>query len=234
MYCGVIGSRNSQPTGSPSARTSSSSAAAMRRPALTSPESSRWGSLISPFHPVVVRGFSKYTRIATSRSSRSSLAFSARRSAYSSRGLGDRARCTVRRSPGAGRPRDRGPRWPPHGHGARHPPRLGGAGAPRAARSAVLSGSIRSIRRSRIRSTSGFITTIIVRLRPLRVAARSRGHAMAPTASGGWFEFLGQALRPGGRLAKSPIPRIGVLTGATGNRKGGRAKGQQATHYERF
>ena len=38
-------------------------------PVFTSPESSRCGSLIIPFHPVVVRGFSKYTRITTSRSS---------------------------------------------------------------------------------------------------------------------------------------------------------------------
>ena len=32
---------------------------ATRRPALTSPELSRWGSLMRPFQPVVVRGFSK-------------------------------------------------------------------------------------------------------------------------------------------------------------------------------
>ena len=65
MYCGVIGSRNSQPIGSPSASTSSSSSRAVRRPVSTSPDPSRCGSLISPFQPVVVRGFSKYTRIAT-------------------------------------------------------------------------------------------------------------------------------------------------------------------------
>ena len=59
MYCGVIGSRNSQPIGRPRSSTSSSSARAMRRPALTSPEPSRWGSLIRPFQPIVVRGFSK-------------------------------------------------------------------------------------------------------------------------------------------------------------------------------
>ena len=59
MYCGVIGSRNSQPIGSPRSTTSSSSLRAIRRPALTSAEPSRWGSLISPFQPVVVRGFSK-------------------------------------------------------------------------------------------------------------------------------------------------------------------------------
>ena len=59
MYCGVIGSRNSQPTGRPRSSTCSSSVRAIRRPALTSPEPSRWGSLIRPFQPVVVRGFSK-------------------------------------------------------------------------------------------------------------------------------------------------------------------------------
>ena len=36
-----------------------------------------------PFHPVVVRGFSKYTRMATSRSSPSSSALAASRPAYS-------------------------------------------------------------------------------------------------------------------------------------------------------
>ena len=59
MYCGVIGSSNSQPTGTPSPSTSSSSPRAMRRPAFTSPDPSRCGSLIMPFQPVVVRGFSK-------------------------------------------------------------------------------------------------------------------------------------------------------------------------------
>ena len=59
MYCGVIGSRYSQPIGRPISRTSSSNRRAVRNPALTSPESSRWGSFIRPFHPVVVRGFSK-------------------------------------------------------------------------------------------------------------------------------------------------------------------------------
>ena len=31
----------------------------MRTPAFTSPDPSRWGSVIMPFQPVVVRGFSK-------------------------------------------------------------------------------------------------------------------------------------------------------------------------------
>ena len=81
MYCGVIGSRNSQPIGRSSASTSSSSSRAVRRPVSTSPEPSRCGSLIMPFQPVVVRGFSKYTRIATHRSSDSSCALSASRRA---------------------------------------------------------------------------------------------------------------------------------------------------------
>ena len=59
MYCGVIGSRNSQPTGRPRRSTSSSSARASRRPVLTSPLPSRPGSLIRPFQPTVERGFSK-------------------------------------------------------------------------------------------------------------------------------------------------------------------------------
>ena len=83
MYWGMIGSRNSQPTGRPSESTSSSSPRAMRSPVLTSPDSSRCGSLIMPFHPIVVRGFSKYTRIAMHRSSSSSPAFARSRRAYS-------------------------------------------------------------------------------------------------------------------------------------------------------
>ena len=51
MYCGVIGSRNSQPTGRPRRRTSSSSSRAARTPASTSPEPSRCGSLMRPFQP---------------------------------------------------------------------------------------------------------------------------------------------------------------------------------------
>ena len=83
MYCGVIGSRNSHPTGSPNASTSSSTRRARRNPSLTSPDPSRWGSLISPFQPVVVRGFSKYTRIATHSSSLSERAWPTKRLAYS-------------------------------------------------------------------------------------------------------------------------------------------------------
>ena len=83
MYCGVIGSRNSQPTGRPSSSTCRSSCRAVRRPRFTSPEPSRPGSLIRPFQPRVERGFSKYTRITTSRPSESRSATGRRRSAYS-------------------------------------------------------------------------------------------------------------------------------------------------------
>ena len=45
--------------GRPVSSTPSSTRRARRSPALTSPEPSRCGSLIRPFQPVVVRGFSK-------------------------------------------------------------------------------------------------------------------------------------------------------------------------------
>ena len=92
MYCGVIGSRNSQPTGRPRRRTSSSSSRAARTPASTSPEPSRCGSLMRPFQPVVVRGFSKYTRIAMSRSCSWRSASARSRRAYSRAASGS---CTL-------------------------------------------------------------------------------------------------------------------------------------------
>ena len=66
MYCGVIMSRNSVPAGMPIALMSSSSPRASRSPSLMSKLPSSRGSLISPFQPTVVRGFSKYTRITIS------------------------------------------------------------------------------------------------------------------------------------------------------------------------
>ncbi len=69
MYCGVIGSSHSHPTGRPRATMSSRSLRAARRPRCTSWPPSMPGSLISPFQPVTVLGFSKYTRITISRSS---------------------------------------------------------------------------------------------------------------------------------------------------------------------
>jgi len=59
MYCGVIGSSHSQPTGRPSETMSISSCRAARSPRCTSWPPSMSGSLIRPFQPVVVRGFSK-------------------------------------------------------------------------------------------------------------------------------------------------------------------------------
>ncbi|CFN68683.1 Uncharacterised protein [Bordetella pertussis] len=59
MYCGVIMSRNSQPAGRPRLLMSSSSSRATRTPLLISKLPSRSGSLIRPFQPTVVRGFSK-------------------------------------------------------------------------------------------------------------------------------------------------------------------------------
>ena len=66
MYCGTIGSSSSVPAGKPEARDVEQQAArdAQARAACRSSRS-RCGSLISPFQPIVVRGFSKYTRITT-------------------------------------------------------------------------------------------------------------------------------------------------------------------------
>src|SRR5471030_2498819 len=59
MYCGLITSRNSVPAGRPSSLMSRSSSRAMRRPSLMRKLLSIYGSLIMPFQPTVVRGFSK-------------------------------------------------------------------------------------------------------------------------------------------------------------------------------
>ena len=55
MYCGVIVSRNSHPAGRPFSARSSSRPRASSRPSLTLNVLSRCGSLMSPFHPTVVR-----------------------------------------------------------------------------------------------------------------------------------------------------------------------------------
>jgi hypothetical protein len=68
MYCGVIGSSHSQPTGRLRFTMSRRRRRAVRRPRWTSWPPSMPGSLIRPFQPVTVRGFSKYTRITISRS----------------------------------------------------------------------------------------------------------------------------------------------------------------------
>ena len=58
-YCGVIGSRNSHPTGTPSEMTSRRNDRAATSPSFTRKLPSSPGSLIRPFQPTVVRGFSK-------------------------------------------------------------------------------------------------------------------------------------------------------------------------------
>ena len=63
VYCGVIVSRNSVAQGRPNSLISSNSRRAWRTPSLIRKLLSSRGSLISPFQPIVVRGFSKYTRI---------------------------------------------------------------------------------------------------------------------------------------------------------------------------
>ena len=59
MYCGTMGSRNSVAAGSPRPLMSSKSFRAIFKPVSMSCEPSRCGSLINPFQPMVVRGFSK-------------------------------------------------------------------------------------------------------------------------------------------------------------------------------
>jgi len=58
-YCGVTISTISVPAGSPISLMAWSSLRARRSPWLMSQESSRPGSLMNPFQPTVVRGFSK-------------------------------------------------------------------------------------------------------------------------------------------------------------------------------
>ncbi len=62
-YCGVIGSSASVAVGRPVSARYSNSSRAMCRPFSIWKESSMSGSLINPFQPTVVRGFSKYTRM---------------------------------------------------------------------------------------------------------------------------------------------------------------------------
>ena len=65
-YCGMMGSRASVPAGRPISAISSSSWRAIVIPFSMWKESSMSGSLMRPFHPTVVRGFSKYTRMMSS------------------------------------------------------------------------------------------------------------------------------------------------------------------------
>ncbi|RCM35166.1 hypothetical protein PA171_04334 [Pseudomonas aeruginosa] len=82
-YCGEIGSSASVAVGKPFSARSRSSWRPMCRPSWILNESSRYGSLIRPFQPTVVRGFSKYTRITRNSVSATSAASALRRSAYS-------------------------------------------------------------------------------------------------------------------------------------------------------
>ena len=88
MYCGTMGSRNSVAAGIPISFTARSRRRAIRRPVSTSYVPSRQGSLIRPFHPIVVRGFSKYTRITRKNWSATSGASRASRRAYSMAAFG--------------------------------------------------------------------------------------------------------------------------------------------------
>ena len=83
MNCGEIMSRNSEPAGTPMLPRSSSRRRALRSPWLMAKLPLRLGSLIRPFQPTVVRGFSKYTRMMTHRSSLRRSAHLANRPAYS-------------------------------------------------------------------------------------------------------------------------------------------------------
>ncbi len=80
-YCGMIGSSASVPAGRPISASSSSSARARDTPSSMWNESSMRGSLIRPFQPVDVRGFSKYTRMMISSVSSTSRASACRRRA---------------------------------------------------------------------------------------------------------------------------------------------------------
>ena len=87
-YCGDIRSRYSVAAGIPLSLSSSNSLRASLRPLLILKLPSRSGSLMSPFQPTVVRGFSKYTRMTISRSSESRSRTAFRWSLYSSAAAG--------------------------------------------------------------------------------------------------------------------------------------------------
>jgi len=62
-------SSNSQPTAVPAPAKLHNSSRAIRSPLFTWKDSLMFGSLIRPFHPTVVLGFSRYARIMIRRSS---------------------------------------------------------------------------------------------------------------------------------------------------------------------
>lgn len=69
-YCGLMVSNNSNPIGTPKSVKSQSNCLAMRRPLLILKEPSISGSLMRPFQPTVVRGFSLYTGMNTTEKSK--------------------------------------------------------------------------------------------------------------------------------------------------------------------
>ena len=88
INCGLIVSRNSEPAGSPMWASCASRPRAMRKPLLMSKLPSKCGSLINPFQPTVVRGFSKYTRIIMHNSPLRAVTFSNKNRPYSSAASG--------------------------------------------------------------------------------------------------------------------------------------------------
>ena len=82
-YCGLMVSSISLAIGRPLPVISQKSFRETARPLLIWNDSSRSGSLIRPFHPTVVRGFSRYALMMTTRSLSSSSDSSFKRSAYS-------------------------------------------------------------------------------------------------------------------------------------------------------
>ncbi len=83
MYCGDTGSRASLAAGMPLLARSNNSFRPRSKPVTISKVPSKWGSLIMPFQPTVVRGFSKYTRITISNSLPNFSRSGNKRSAYS-------------------------------------------------------------------------------------------------------------------------------------------------------
>ena len=82
-YCGVITSKYSTATGTSISARSVNRCLAIFRPLSMLKLSSKSGSLIKPFQPMVVRGFSKYTRITINKSSCNSAFRAASFCAYS-------------------------------------------------------------------------------------------------------------------------------------------------------
>ena len=87
-YWGESGSSASDPAGSPRCANASRSSRASVMPSSMRNVSSMCGSLMNPFQPAEVRGFSKYTRITRKSVSSTSRARACSRPAYSSAAFG--------------------------------------------------------------------------------------------------------------------------------------------------